>query len=709
MPLSDASPRELDRVLSEAPSPFSDSVLTHAFRNPPDSPGIHGAVRRHLRDLIHHVAGSGESVLQVITGDPGEGKTHLLSWLRRSADESLHAPEGRPFAVAPIEPIRSTDRVFHHVLHEAVRHLSRPLPLAGQLDSAVASPLSYIVLRALVRVARMLRASPSVNPALADTLDAVIPERPSVFLGAFAEVAAACWGDIERDFVLASQRLDALAGIDRELFQVVAGFPHPEHREDLVAWLGGAAVSEEVATRLGARVLLDGESEAWRGLRLLVHLAGLAETPLVLAFDQIEGTERLGDEAVAAWLSALGEIYNAGGSALLLVLCQTQIWPRLRGQTQQQVRDRLEALPPVTLLALRPEESVSLVELRMQRFWHGLGFAPANPSYPFEHRELDDIVRRNRLRTPRSVLRHMRRVLDERTGRAIPEPPAAAAPRDPQGPGSEVRRRLAAILDEERRRPPRMPEIREQIVQGAMREALIAAWMNGRLVGGAKIESVDFPSVRTRAKGGTRVTLLRSGQRRRVYFETNNSAHGQSVAAAVKRLRDVLRDGQADRAMLLRETALPLPPTSRDLVARLAPRGFVFWLEPDAVAPLAAFEQLLNAAAAGDVPVREEQVRRAAFDIEEVDQVVARTVEAAFEDAVPGARRKHPRTDDVLAFLRERRAMVPLPRLVRALDAPAESIHEAAEALAAQGAVHMKLDRNRVPVVFLRPGAEAGR
>ena len=703
MALREVSTRDLDRVLAEAPSPFSDSVLTHAFRDPPDAPIIHAPVRRHLRDLVHHVAGSGESVLQVITGDPGEGKTHLLSWLRRSADDSLHAPEGRPFAVAPIEPIRSTDRIFHHVLHETVRHLSRPLPLAGHLDSAVGSPLAFIVLRALVRVARMLRAAPWTSPALVDTLDSVIPDRPSVFLGAFAEVAASCWSDIERDFVTAAQRLEALSGIDRELFQVVAGFPHPDHRDDLLAWLGGAAVSEEVATRLGTRVLLDGEAEAWRGLRLLVHLAGLADTPLVLAFDQIEGTERLGDEAVAAWLTALGEIYNAGGSTVLLVLCQTQIWPRLREHAQQQVRDRLEALPPLTLLALRPDEAAALVELRMQRFWRGLGFAPALPAYPFEREELNEIIRRHHLRTPRAVLRHMRRMLDERTGRAVPEPRFEATPRDKQGPQSEVRRRLAAILEEERRRPPRMPEIREQIVQGAMREAFLAAWMNGRLVSGAKIEGVDFPTVRSRAKGGTRVTLLRSGKRRRIYFETNNSAHGQSVAAAVKRLRDVLRDGQADRAMLVRETALPLPPTSRDLVARLAPRGAVFWLEPDAVAPLAAFEQLLNAAAAGDVPVREEEVRRAAFDIDAVDRAVSRTVDAAFDDGTIVKRPEHPWTDDVLAFLRNQRAIVPLPRLVQTLDAPTESVHEAAEALVNLGLVHMKLDRNRVPVVFLRP------
>lgn len=702
MAVREASAEELDRILAEAPSPFSDSVLTHAFRDPPDAPDIHAPVRRLLMDLVQHTGATGEPVLQVITGDPGEGKTHLLSWLRRSAEASLCTAQGNPFAVAPIEPIRSVDRIFHHVLHETVRHLSRPLSATGHMDSAVASPLSIIVLRALLRVARLVRSSPWVSPTLAETLDSVIPGRPTLFLGAFAEVAAACWIDVEREFVLAAQRLDVLGGMDKEFFRVVAGFPHPDNRQDLIAWFGGASLSEDVATRLGTRTVLDGESEAWRGLQLLIGLSVLAEVPLVLAFDQIEGTERLGEEAVAAWLAALGEIYNAGGAAVMLVLCQTQIWPRLRGQAQQQVRDRLEALAPRTLLALRPEEAAALVELRMQKFWRGLGHAPSQPAYPFDHDDLVEMIRKHRLRTPRAVLRHMRGWLDDRAGHRAPSHPPGPA-RDAQGPPSEVRRRLAAIIEEERRRPPRMPEIREQIVQGAMREAFLAAWMNGRPIGGAKVESVDFPPVRSRARGGTRVTVMRAGKRRRVYFEANNSAHGQSVAAAVKRMRDVLRDGHADRAMLVRETALPLPPASREMVSRLAPRGTVFWLDPEAVAPLAAFEQLLNAAAAGDVPVREDEVRRAAFDIEAVDRVVSRTVEGAFDEAPASTRPEHAWTDEVLSFLRTQQAIVSLPKLVQFLDGPTESVHDAAEALVARGSVHMKLDRKRVPVVFLRP------
>ncbi|HQK19136.1 MAG TPA: hypothetical protein PLJ27_16870, partial [Polyangiaceae bacterium] len=598
---------DLERVLASAPSPFSDSVLAHALRTPLDVPTIHASLRQHLLGLVGPCAEERQPVFQVITGDPGEGKTHLLAWLRQASEDSLCSTDGQFFALAPIEPLRAFHRIFHHFLHETVRNLSRPLSVSGHLDSAVGSPLAVIVLRALLRIARLVRWAPWTPPDLVETLDKVIPNRPSFFLGAFAEVAACCWGDIERSFVLSAQRLDALAGMDLELFRVIAGFPHPDLRQDLIAWLGGVSLSEQAATRLGTRIILDDEQNAWRGLRLLVDLAALADVPLALAFDQVEGTERLGEEAVAAWLTALGELYNLGGPTVLLMLCQTQTWPRLRQRAPHHVRDRMEARAPIPLLALRPEQAVSLVELRMHRFWRGVGLAPANPAYPFESDALLDLIRSNHLRSPRSILRFMRQWLDDRAGGTHSKP---AEPR-PIVRSEEIQRRLHAMIEDDRRRPERMPEVREQIVQSALREALTTAWLHGKTVFGARIENVDIPAMRTRSRAGCRITLLLSTKRLRLYFETNNSAHGQSVASATKRMRDMLRDEQADRVMLVRETALPLPPASRNMLQRLYPRSLVFWIDPEMVAPLAAFEQLLNAAATGDVPLAEEEIRRA--------------------------------------------------------------------------------------------------
>ena len=100
-------------------------------------------------------------------------------------------------------------------------------------------------------------------------------------------------------------------------------------RPDILEWLAGASIPPERRELLGSRLALDEEDGAWRALQALLHLG------------QVAGVSRwcsrsIRSRAPSGWvktrlavrfLGALGEIYNGGGAALLLVFCQTQIWP----------------------------------------------------------------------------------------------------------------------------------------------------------------------------------------------------------------------------------------------------------------------------------------------------------------------------------------------------------------------------------------------
>ena len=122
------SASELDRLLERQPGPFSDAVLPDAYRDTPDVPEIHGHARERMQALIGESRAEGTTRVQVITGDPGEGKTHLLAWLRRRSEDSWRLPGDVKFALAPIAPLRASERPFHHFLQEAVGHLGRTLP-----------------------------------------------------------------------------------------------------------------------------------------------------------------------------------------------------------------------------------------------------------------------------------------------------------------------------------------------------------------------------------------------------------------------------------------------------------------------------------------------------------------------------------------------------------------------------------------------------
>jgi hypothetical protein len=717
---------QLEELLAGAPSPFSDAVLPNAFRETPDVPTIHAAARKQCLALIHGARETGRTSLQVVTGDAGEGKTHLIAWLRRQSEEGWRkgTATGR-FALTVIPPLRSVARARHHVLQEVIRQLS--VRLAGDIhvDEATDTPIEILLWRALLAIARVVVSQKSTPAELRTHLEEATNTNPDRFLSSCVEQLKHAWKLVGRSFVDAALRLPELAAVDREVFRIVARFPDGDEAERtaIVDWLGGASLSSERLEALGTSLVLDEEAEAARGLKTLLVLARFAATPVALAFDQIEGTVRLGNDAIAAFLETIAELYNDCPSTVLLVFCQTQFWPTLRGQAPLHVQDRLDDSPAVHLKALTSEEALLLVETRMKHFWEGFPDGPSDPLFPLSRERVLADVERAKLRSPRAVVRYFQALLRE-----PPERRNAFVPPPQLPPKDVVRRKLDALLEEERhtaRPPDTRAAVAQTVTQDVFQQALIAK----RAIKGALVEEVATHRARKTSMEGVRLVLQRGGERKRVYLESSNSQHGKSAASTMKRLGDVLAGDQADVAVLLRDEAVPLPAAARKALVELTPRGAVLRLAEGEVAPLAALEALLNAAAAGDVPVD----RKTALDIavEHLEAslgIESRIVDAAFSTAaaatnavvtnVPSAanvamvsppslapEELERIVHSILEHLRRERAFEPAAHLASTLGLTVEVVDGALHALSHRGLVDVVPDRNRASVVLLRPEA----
>jgi len=685
---------ELERVLASSPSPFSDAVLPNAYRDTPDVPEIHGDVRERIERLIG-AAGerSAATTLQVVNGDAGEGKTHILAWLRRTAESRWLTRGARPFALVPIPPLRSIDRPYYHILGEAVRALRRPLPGPLPAEQALGSPLERILSLSLFAVVRELADSAAAGEPLAAFLRSLGDERFSAFPTALAAEAERLWPEIEPALVAAAERLPSLADVDRDILRALVHFPRAPLRGDLLDWLGGASLPQDRLDALGARLALDTEDGAGRALGCLFALGRLAGVPIVLAFDQIEGTQRLGDEAVASFLGALAELFNISGSAVLLVFCQTVLWPRLKKLAPQHAQHRLESERPCILRSLTPEQGAALYQCRMSHFWRGHGATPPDPWYPLTRDQVLGYTRT--LETPRRVLQLFQSLAF-----------AGATPPPPPKPADIVRAKYRTLLDDEKGAQPRTPEARAELAGNVVREVLAAAVQGQTEIDGTRVESIAEKPAARGQRPGTQVVFRRGPMVRSLYVEANSSMHGQSVAAAAKRLRDALAGGDDRRAALVRESGLPLPPAARQILSEVTPRGAVIWLQREEVAPMAAIEGLLNAAAAGDIPVTEVEARRIVCDeIGSSLPTVQALVERAFADGPPPTAKV---VDDeairrVRAHLVGACAIESLPRLVQRLGLPEERVQAAVQSLRDLGVVDVVFDRSRVATVVLRP------
>lgn len=678
----------LDAALRRAPNPFEGSVLRSAHEDvSSDVPAMQGETFAALTALVERVRGDHHSRIQVVTGDPGEGKTHLLSRLRRRAEKSWLT--AAPFALAVVRPLRDPAQPFGHVLREATFSLGRPLPFLDPEGEQPASQLERLAWMALGRAVHHLsERDPSLRTWGA--------KNAAHGLATFAALAIEGWPERGLSIVEGAAPWADRRGIDADVWRAVGRLPVQGARHATLAWLKGMHLPEPELERFGLPAPIASEDRAYRAL---ISLANLAGVPLVLGFDQLEGIRRQGTEQVRQFFAALVELYNhEAGNLALMVLCQTSVWPEIRGELEQQILDRLE--PERMLRPLSPDEVHALCARRLAPLWNGEDLTPPHPTYPISPSDLDAIAAE--AQTARRVLNRIREQLERwktagsAEGKAPPELPAMAP--------EERARRLyeEALAQEAPALLEQTPELRDAMSRNALRLALDGARRRGRPVAGAEVVEIHDLPLHGHNDGATRITLARGDERRRVYLEANSSTHGQSAAASVKRLRGQVEGTKAaaDVALLLRDRGRPLPATALKLIEQ-AKRVTVVWLDGEDLPPLAALEAFLNAAAENEIAA--DTAMALAAEIAGELGATGKLVEAAFGDPRSPAAAPDPAlARRIEQYLTENRSIVGQLQLSQALGVETQPLAVALEALAAEGKVSLTADRNQAPIVVRR-------
>jgi len=143
-----------------------------------DVPSLHLEAFRAVRELIERVRVEGKPRIQLVLGDPGEGKTHLLCRLRTLAEDSWKTE--LPYALAAIAPLREPLRPFGHILREATASLAIRASLHRPIRRAAGQSVGAS------RVARVGGRGPSL--AFARRKISGLGRRPSAaFLASFVQ------------------------------------------------------------------------------------------------------------------------------------------------------------------------------------------------------------------------------------------------------------------------------------------------------------------------------------------------------------------------------------------------------------------------------------------------------------------------------------------------------------------------------------------
>lgn len=656
---------ELEALASVQHNPFAGSVVRNGFEPPQnDVPEIHAEQREKLRALVEELRRTGELALQVVTGEPGDGKTHLLSTLRAEAESSWRHP-GTERAMVPIDPLRDPDAPFSHILQGLVRGLRRPLAEAARNSDSLSSPLEYILWRILRRA---VEASP--HPACTET---------KAHLGRYPSAAAVMltenWARLEP--VL---RDACPADADADVWAVLCRFPRQPQLA--MRWLGGSSLPEEELKPIGASRPLDGEDRAFNALSTLLRLS---DVPIVLGFDQLEGVTRLGDGAVENFLQALGDqLYSSGGRAAVLLFCQADAWNGFAARLQKQVRDRLMQRPYLHLGSLQPALGEKLIERRLEAMWRGLGVTPPHSTFPYPVGWVrKTIAAQSSLKGPRSILSWFA-ALGFDHGRVAPPQLAPAAP-------AEI-----ALAEYERLRGEAPADQSPDEAAAVTQSALCAVLEKSPAVGDTAVIAAR------RGKHGLEVKLARGGKEVAVYAEASNSRHGMAAKAVAKRFQEALR--KADRAVLLRDERIPVPPLANKMLSDLGDKAAVVRIDQESERAFSAIERLLNGAAARDIDVPLEVaikvvVEQIAPRLSAVRQFLDAASASSPASSVPAAARE----SIVLAALGKPPFVASESQLAKTHGIAPEDIAEASDALERAGKAVVRRGKDGGRVVMRRP------
>ncbi|MBI3272551.1 MAG: hypothetical protein HYZ53_26415 [Planctomycetes bacterium] len=528
-------------------SPFRDRVVDKPWDDTVDVEAIHAEATEQILSVFDEVTRSIKSRSFLLLAPAGEGKTHLLSRIRRRI-----ADRGS-FIFVP--PYFEAATLPHFVLRLVIEGLGQPV--AGRSYTQLHAFLAHAFSAALVDILerpefrqhetnRRTRQELSENP-----LDVLQRVR---------------WGSADRKAVEAlvpAHFSEREPQVDETYLQILLRYFRSPENVVAKKWLKGTELSEADLRVLGVPRSLSTSEDAMLGLRTLGCLARFYK-PFFLCFDQIEtlGVEEGGD-AQTALFKFVTNLRTDIPRFLVLVSSLPETWQDIRGKLPASVVDRVQE-SVTTLVHPNAAQVRSVVRERLRRLtpeaaetWEAHAFAA-----PF----FEELCSRS------LTLRRSLEECDLRFARGLDpkgHPGAGAAPRSEED-------LLAGLLGEAEAALPQEPD-GLTLDEGALTNALQLA-LEGQ-VGEPGADGRRLQAVR-RCKGkypALELEVSTPAGTERWLLAFSSTENGNSFAAFVN--AQVKRAGEcgARRVLLLRPPGLEhIPDTwkaSRKHLEELAPHG----------------------------------------------------------------------------------------------------------------------------------------
>jgi hypothetical protein len=535
-------------------SPF-ESIHANAWQEALDVPSLNARVSDLIRSCIDALRKTEsqaialpKSTALLLLGPAGSGKTHLFTRLRQQVGCRAIFVHNRPEIGVNQSP--------RHVLSSIVQALRQPVFRRDerQIDVVVGTMLARA------------SAAPAHFPLafLADFLSQTVEAQQKILELAisYAEDHSA---DVWPEYLLYLLRLP---------------FADRFEQRALWTWLSGGEPSEIQLERLGVRAALR-DDDVLMALRTLGVVATFG-APIVIVFDQLEN---LADEEgktarIIQYARLVSELRDTVPGLVIVQMALDSVWmSRMQNVLHTSMRDRLEERVAY-LDAPTAEERVELV-----RCWVNALPPEQRPEpfpYPFTTTQLESWKRSSGM-TPRMLMQACGEAYRTREFAQVESPTQnGSADERLEGYWQQLLQWARTIIDEAASRG-----------QGVPAESIRAGLLATFLLAEINTESTTIDNIPA-------MTFQWDGQEALVLLA--QQAHHRALA---KTLKNALDQAGQKRVIVIREHALAIPPTWKEvhgLTASLEKHFNALWLlfDRESLTRLLAAERLLTSAHSGD-------------------------------------------------------------------------------------------------------------
>ena len=381
----------------KALSPYKNSIV----RTPWDSEvvdvkTIHSRAFEKLTDALDTVKSSRASLIFVLQGEPGSGKSHFLWRVARSA-------ESKKFLFVNIVPYTYIKRItFYTILESAVESLEKKHP------NLRSRPIDHLIGYALQEGARLINTK-ALHDATAASIVGMIRDNkrmPFVAKSLFNSIPDNKKGLILN--VMARKLSTRYVEYPRYFFTLLLALEDKEKAPLALELMKGETLGKKELQKIGLdeRFAL-GERGAFN---VLCSLIKFSPFPFIISVDQVETLDRHLDSAgIERFFENILSIYNNTNNSLFLLSVQTQTFKKWTKFLAKDILDRLSER--TTILPLNLEQAKEIVKARNRYYFSKIGTVPDDPYFPFTESQIETLYRKGN-KNPRKLIKALDYLLE---------------------------------------------------------------------------------------------------------------------------------------------------------------------------------------------------------------------------------------------------------------------------------------------------------